>query len=346
MKTTFVSTYALQSVVRNAVLRAQQEVSDSQLEMVTGRHADIGLALGSKTTRTVSLARDFARLGAMMENNAIVTHRLSTSQDVLAQMSDSATLMRDAIITVKGVEDAKQLDVAKREITGALQNFISLANASTGGEFLFSGINTDVQPMADYFAAGSAAKAAFDTAFNAMLAGRDPSEITADEMDDFLTNVVEPMFMGGDWEANWSDASDTNMSSRINSSEVIESSTNANAEGFRTFAMAAVVGVELLGLNLSSTTRAKLDERLVQMAGDAIATVDAERAQMGISESRVAKANDALQAQKDLVQTYIGELEGVDPYETKVRLDTLLTQLEASYSLTARIQQLSLMNYL
>jgi flagellar hook-associated protein 3 FlgL len=67
---------------------------------------------------------------------------------------------------------------------------------------------------------------------------------------------------------------------------------------------------------------------------------------MGVSEGRVTKANEALQAQKDVVATYIGELEGVDPYEASVQMNTLLTQMEASYALTARIQQMTLLNYL
>ena len=36
---------------------------------------------------------------------------------------------------------------------------------------------------------------------------------------------------------------------------------------------------------------------------------------------------------------------GVDPAEAKVKIDTLTTQLEMSYSLTAKLLQLSIINY-
>jgi len=39
-------------------------------------------------------------------------------------------------------------------------------------------------------------------------------------------------------------------------------------------------------------------------------------------------------------------VEGVDPYEASTRMNSLLAQVEASYTLTSRIQQMSLMNYL
>ena len=40
------------------------------------------------------------------------------------------------------------------------------------------------------------------------------------------------------------------------------------------------------------------------------------------------------------------ELEAVDPYEASTRVSALLGQIELSYSLTARIQELSLARFL
>lgn len=350
MKTTLISTSAMQNAVRLAIQRAQSEVTDRQVEVTTGRHADIGLALGSKSARTISLNRDVARFDSILDSNALVSQRLSSSQEALGQMVESAQIMLDTLITVKGTQSRNQLDVAEREMRGALQNFTSLANMSSTGEFLFAGVNTDVQPMKDYLAPGSDAKVAFDAAFSAYFGFTqdDPATdtITSAQMGDFLDNHVEPMFQGAAWTTNWSRASDTNMSSRITNTEVIDSSTNANEAGFRDFALAAVVGVELLGMDLGGTTRDFLDDRMISYAGNAIAGLNTQRAQMGVSEGRVTKANEALQAQKDVVATYIGELEGVDPYEASVQMNTLLTQMEASYALTARIQQMTLLNYL
>ena len=43
---------------------------------------------------------------------------------------------------------------------------------------------------------------------------------------------------------------------------------------------------------------------------------------------------------------FAADLEAVDPYETSIELNTLLTQIETSYSITSRIQQLSIMRFL
>ena len=58
-------------------------------------------------------------------------------------------------------------------------------------------------------------------------------------------------------------------------------------------------------------------------------------------------ANDRMSAQKDVIDDADrNALESVDPYEASTRVNTLLTQIETSYALTARIQQLSLLDYL
>jgi flagellar hook-associated protein 3 FlgL len=47
-----------------------------------------------------------------------------------------------------------------------------------------------------------------------------------------------------------------------------------------------------------------------------------------------------------MITTQIGSLENVDPYEASTRLNNLTTQLETSYTLTGKIQQLTLSKYI
>ncbi|HET7412807.1 MAG TPA: flagellin, partial [Pararhizobium sp.] len=74
--------------------------------------------------------------------------------------------------------------------------------------------------------------------------------------------------------------------------------------------------------------------------------IDGDRSQLGVAQARVKKANTALKNQTDIINTQIAGLTSVDKTEAITRVNTLMTQIEASYNLTARIQQLSLVNYL
>jgi flagellar hook-associated protein 3 FlgL len=70
------------------------------------------------------------------------------------------------------------------------------------------------------------------------------------------------------------------------------------------------------------------------------------QAKLGMVQGRVTKANERMSLQIDILSAHIGTLEGVDPYEASTRVTALTTQVETAYALTARLQQLSLLNYL
>ena len=65
----------------------------------------------------------------------------------------------------------------------------------------------------------------------------------------------------------------------------------------------------------------------------------------GACRAQVSSATDRVKAQQAIVEDRIGTLEGVDPAEAKVKIDTLTTQIEMSYSLTAKLLQISILNY-
>jgi flagellar hook-associated protein 3 FlgL len=70
------------------------------------------------------------------------------------------------------------------------------------------------------------------------------------------------------------------------------------------------------------------------------------QATVGTAHAKVESANERMSLQKSIFEERVGELEAVDPAEAKVRVDQLMTQIQTSYSLTAQLKQLSLINYL
>lgn len=350
MKTTFVSTLAIQNAMRLTVQRTQSEIMDAQQEAVTRRHADIGLELGATSSRHISMTRDVERMNTTILGNALVTNRLSSSQNALTQMAEAAQTSLSALLSIVDINDQGRLSVISNTVADSLVNFTTFANASVNGEYLLAGVNTDVRPMADYFTPGSAAKTAFDAAYLAYFGHTQndaaAANITAAQMDDFLTNHVEPLILGAGWGTDWSSADSTVMTSRISANEVVDSSATINADGPKAMAMASVIVAEMLATPLAEDTRSVLVDRATGYVGDAISGINHQKTALGLSEQRVEKANESINIQINVMSKYIGELEAVDHYEAATRLTTLITQMETSYQLTARIQQLSLTNYL
>ncbi|WP_173934807.1 flagellar hook-associated family protein [Chelativorans sp. Marseille-P2723] len=348
MKVSFISTNAISQTLRYQMMRMQAQLVQHQKELATGRLADPGVSLGARAGTGFSMAREIDRLTVQIDANSVAQNRLAATQNSLTQLGDvSQELLSTLTAALSGVNDTS---IVRSAANRALESMTSVLNSNLNGEYLFAGINTDVRPLNSYTDAGSPAKDHFDTLFEGYFHfdQDDPaaSAITNTQVEEFLDAVIAPSFMGADWYVTWSNASDQKISSRISANEVAETSITANGPGIRKFAMAATVLTEFLDLPLNEEARKALYQRTVGLAGEAVSAIASMQAEVGLVETRVKDASDRISSQIDLFQTFIYDLEGVDPYEASTRVNELLTQIETSYALTARIQQLSLLRYL
>ncbi len=348
MKATFISSNSVSQAMRQQMMRMQLDLTRAETEMVTLRLADPGLTLGARTSQVVSLKRDVDRLGGLVDSNGLITSRLSSSQTALKQVADLATgLMPSLTAAYSGSVDPK---IPVAEAKSALAQMTSIMNTAQNGEYLFAGINTDVKPLNDFSDPASAARVAFETSFQDHfgfpLGSPAAASIGAAEMNVFLADIVEPQFFGPDWNANWSNASDQTITARITLNETSSASVSANSDGIRKLAMATTI-VSMLGEGgVEGQGWQAVIGRAIELVGEAASDLGTLQGQVGIVEQRVANASERLSMQIDLFKRTASDLEGVDPYEASTRISNLMAQVETSYTLTARIQQLSLVRFL
>ena len=347
MKASFVSSLAVSQAMRYSTMRTAGNLVQAQKELDTGKVYDSGLALGARTAQTVTFARDLERLNGIVDSNGLVLARLTATQEALGHVTSAAQDFL-GVLTASVSGDAAA-SVTRDSARSALDALTSILNTPFNGEYIFAGINTDVKPL-DGFGAGSPAKTAFDAAFQAhfTFAQNDPqaANITAAQMDAFMTTALEPQFLGAGWQANWSNATDQKIVSRIALNETTETSVSANNEGMQKLAMAAAAISDLFDSNLSTAGKQALVNRAVGLVGEAISSLAELQSQTGVVEQRITAASDRMKMQADLFERSIIETEGVDPYEAANRVKELLSHIETSYALTARIQQLSLLRFL
>ncbi|OBZ92768.1 flagellar hook protein FlgL [Pararhizobium polonicum] len=354
MKTSFVSNLAIQNAMRLTIQRGQTEMIKLNTEVSTGVHADYGLALGGSTARSVTITSQIERIATLKSTNSIVTQRLAGSQEALATMQDAAQKSLTSLIAFRDNSTADLLKVAQDQNKASISTFTSAANTSLNGEYLLSGINTDVQPLTEY-SATSDAKASYDAALSTFMGAQTPpltslSEFSKEQMTDFIENTLAPMYAdpsvpGSQW-SDYSSASSQNMTSRISANEVIQSSTNVNTEGTRKFALASIISSELLSADLPDDVRSVVSGKAIDYMGEAVTGLISMQSDLGLSQERVKKANTSIDAQTKIMKAHQLDLEGIDAYAASVQLKTLQTQLETSYTLTSRLQQLSLINFL
>lgn len=348
MKATAVSSAAISNAMRYQQMRMQSDLVKATKESSTGKVADVGLALGGRTTQAVTFQRDLDRLNGIIDSNALVAARLTSTQDALGQLSDVAQSFLSALTSA--VSGDSSTSITQQAGASALQQMTGILNTSVNGEYLFAGTNTDVKPIDDFTASGSPAKAAFDAAFVSYFGFNqsDPAaaSITAAQMDGFITTSVEPQFLGSGWQGTWSNATDEQITSRIALNETTQTSVSANEDGIRKLAMAAAMVTNLFSGNISDAAKNTVVSRAQTLVGEAIGGIVQVRSEAGLAQKRVSDASDRMKTQVDLFEKHIIDLEGVDPAEAATRVADLTQHIETSFALTARLQQLSLLNYL
>ncbi|KQP29911.1 flagellar biosynthesis protein FlgL [Methylobacterium sp. Leaf104] len=349
MRTNALSTLSFWNAPRIGVSRMRSDMAQASQELVTGRYADVGLALGSRSGLAVGLRQKIAELAALREGNNAATLRLGTTQAVLKQMQAGA----DATLTaLTGTPEARRAGVLKDIAASGLVTLTALLNTSAGGQFVFGGTRTAEAPVTAYAGSpASPAKTAVDAAFQAAFGmsqdSPGASAITAADMASFLDGpAFQGLFDAGAWSTDWSGAGSAPLTSQISLSETVTTSVSANAPALRKLAMAYVMASDLGAQNLSAAAQNVLTTRVAGLLGQASQGLITLQADLGRSQAAITGANTRLESQQTLLQSQIGEMEGVDTAEAKTRSDRLSTQVQISYALTAQLRQLSLVNYL
>ena len=344
---TSISTAALSAIPRQSMNQAQGALARAQIELSSGRLADIGLGIGAATGRYVSLAAQGSRLQAIKDSNATASTKLTATTTALDALRTSATRFLTSLTgatssgTVPGTlvaEAGADLD----DLTGTL-------NTTVAGESIFAGINSAVTPLTAY-APGSASKAAVDasfaSAFGTTQGASSASSIGGPAMQSYLDGAFADLFGASGYAATWSSASDQVTTAQISSSETVDTSVSANAQPFRQLAQAYTMVKEFGGANFSAPAGQAVMGSAMKLVSSAIAGLTSAETAVGASQSAVSDADDRITSQVDYLTTQTASMVDVDPSDLSIKISDLKTQIQASYEITSELQQLSLVNYL
>ena len=330
-------------------MQAQSDLAKTQKELSSGTMADVGLGLGSTSGQLVSLSQQQTRLQAVLDGNTNASTRLSSTASALTGLQTAAASFLSSLTTATsaGGSGAGLQSTAK----GSLATLISTLNTTVAGQAIFGGINTGGSPMAAYASSpASASKTAVDTAFSATFGTSQTSPAAASidgtAMQSFLDGPFASLFTGAAYAATWSSASDETISSQISGNETAQTSVSANNAAFQKLAQAYTMVSEFAGQNLGADATKAVIASAARIVSSAIGDLTNTQAGVGIAQSSISAANDGMSAQITLLAQQGSALNAVDPYALATRVSTLQTQIEASYEITAKLQSMSLVNYL
>lgn len=356
MDASFTSTKSIIDSTRLAMLKLQNQLTKAQKELSSGRLADVGISLGAQSGRAVSMRRELTHLKMIIDTNGTASTRLDSAAATAENIGELAQNFLSTLIASRSTLTGPA--IVEGEAKANLNALMDALNSSVSGEYLFAGLDVGTKPMSAYYAdTTSTAKTEVDAAFLEAFGGTQSDEgnkttITPDLMEAFLADdgrfhqsFLDPDDASSLW-SNWSTASSQNIRSRIGTSETLETSSNANFSAYRKLAEAYTMVADLGVQNMSRETFQVVVDKAMDVIGEATQELAEEQGRLGTAQSRISNANDRLTVQIDILTTQINALETVDPYDAATRVTSLMTQMETAYSLTARLQKLSILNYL
>ena len=344
-----ISTPALIAAPRLSVTQAQTALSKAQIELSSGKLADIGLGLGDETGQYVSYNAQQSRLGALTQGNVSTATRLSTTTTSLDALRTTANTFMSAMTeatTSGSIPDSLVISSGNN-----LDALIANLNTSVGNQYIFGGINSFQQPIANYTATpASVSKQAVDDAFSAAFGtsqtSADAGSISGADMTTFLDGSFSSLFDASSFSSTWSSASDTVISSRISTTQTVQSSVSANDEPFRQLAQAYTMVKEFGTSNFNSVAGQAVLASATQLVSNAVSGLTNLESGVGVSQAAVSDANDTMATQISFLSTQANALVAVDPSTLSIQISGLQTQIQASYEITSQLQQLSLVSYL
>ncbi|WP_045834920.1 flagellar hook-associated family protein [Hyphomicrobium sp. 99] len=349
ISTSFISSSALSDETRRSIARLQSQLVDTQKELATGRHADVGVTLGATTGVSISMRQDLEQIQAIKNSNNLVSARMEASQSSLQTVATSTSSFLSALISGGSASTSPQTIIQAAQ--SGLQTLQDQMNTSLDGQYLFAGINSDVKPMEDFLGTPpSTGQQAVTSAFTAKFgfAPTDPqaANISPSDMQDFLDNEFADLFSSSNWSSIWSSASDKSVSSRISRTEIANTSVTANDSNFRALTEAFTMIAGLGFANLNSGTQQVIIAKARDLTANATGGLTQVQSYLGVAQQRVTSANDQISTQIDFLTKSIDNLEQVDPAAVTTRLSDISTALQAAYSITNKLNNLTIMDYL
>lgn len=333
-------------VEMRAIGTAQKSLAAAQIELSTGKLADTEIALGHRIEAVAVFQQQISSISERINRNNIVAARLSATEGVLAATVDRSDAILQGVLQEIGGESSPDGLIARTK--SVLAELTTALNTSVDGVHLLSGKNISEPPIRydlsrDDSPAVQRLNNAFEQTFGFAPSSEQAKDISAASMRAFLDGPFQQLFEGSEW-AVWSSASDEKMTYRLAATERLQIPGSANSVGIRsvTSGLAAIAHLGVDAMN--SQARNEVFKSAITRLSSGAADLNTARSVVGEITTRLGNDNEGMNAQSVMMSKFLDEETGADATEVAMRIAKLTQRIEASYSMIAKIQRLSLLD--
>ena len=323
-------------ILRQANIATKAELTARARELTTGMHNDIPAALGGDTRPLSQIESRLATLEAYARNGTELSHRTDSMQRSLEAMQSVAQSLGGNLVMAGTGPSRASLTAMTAQAQAQLADVIGLINTGVGGRYLFGGTQVGTPPLPSADDLLSAARAAIGGAAS-----------TADMIAAVTAFFDAPP--GGDGFADTVyQGTTTPLTAALAPGQSVTIDANATSPAIREM----LKGMTLMVLSTEAPWSGDIatQAKVVTAAGETLLGADGSlsllRGDIGVTEGAIARAQTRNNAETAALGLARNDLVLVDKYEAAAAVTEAETQLEAIYSLTARLSRLSLAAYL
>lgn len=330
---------AAQSETKARLDRAQQE-------LVSGERLDRQAASGGDVARIAALERSIAAIDSRLPLIGLAKNRAEVSQDALAAVQTLAQGVGLNLVNDVRVGDVGTAILTAREAEGRIEGMLQALNVTFAGRPLFGGANADGAPMGSAAELVGFVRAALDAYPDVDQALQAVDDFFDPPAPPAVTTYPGPETYDADfYRGSAVDAPPVEIAPGERIAYAVRGDAPAIKELLKNMAVAAAVEGSL---NFAAGTPERAE--LFRRAGEAIINVDSDvavlRSTLGMAESRIEQAETRAQADKTTLGVARNDMVARDPFEAATEVTELETRLQTIYEITARLSQLSFVNFL
>lgn len=303
----------------------RERISTTAQEAVTGRYSDLTEHLGGRIGRAMLGQKAITDIAQQRTRLSLREGRLDVMQRSLTTIQENTIGLDTRMQAAIGSNDPIARSSVVRDARAALQDAFSTLNTRHGERFLFAGDATSTQPFA---------------AVADLLDDIEQLATTATSANDFAA-ALDTYFdtPGGGWQQDIYAGTAT-----VSDTDSVTGTEPGIADLVRGLAVMVVVGSD--GSLLSPTENAAALGAGANTLSSGQTALTNLRADRGVIQGQIEQQKISLDIEETILTVSFNQMTARDQYEAASELRLLETNLEASYALTARLSNLSLINYL
>ncbi|WP_300394455.1 flagellin [Henriciella sp.] len=303
----------------------RSRISAVSTEATTGQRADLTKHLSGRIGDAMLSQKALQDITSERSTLGIREARLDLVQQSLSGIQTTTNGLSARLLSAVGIGNESEVTAVSRDAKNALEKVFSSLNVRHGERFLFAGDATSTQPFGDT---------------DQLLSDVRQMAIDATDAADFET-LMDDYFNSptGGWQQTIYQGSAT--ASDGDAVTATDPALRKVVAGLATMALAGQDSTPaLLQINMGALQSAadKVSEGQVDLTN--------LRAGLGVTQERITSSQEALDVEETILTEAFTKIATRDQYEAATELRELESNLEASYLLTARLSNLSLMNYL